>query len=91
MLAPSPSTRRSPRTSSAVGTRSNFPSRSTEEVTAVIFARAAAAFSERACCTKPRAAFSTTIARITIASTGRPGMPSRRQATSVIAAAASNR
>ena len=91
MLSPSPSTSRSPRTSSALGTRCTWPSRSTEEVTAVIFARAAAAFSERACCTKPRVAFSTTIARITIASTGRPGMPSRRQAIRVIATAASSR
>jgi lysozyme len=89
--SPSANTSTSPSTSAALGTRSTRPSRSTDEVAAVMRLSAATASCALDCCTKPRIPLSKTIAAMTIASTGQPARPSTHQATSAITIAASKR
>ena len=60
-------------------------------ITSLSFVNAAAAFSARASCTKPRIAFSTTISAIAIASNGQPACPSISHTTSVTTIAPSSR
>ena len=74
--SPSARTRTSPRTSSAEGTVLSSPSRSTVDCAAVIVPRAATASSALASWVNPSTALSTTIAAITMASTGAPSAPS---------------
>ena len=89
--SPSPSSSRSPRTSSALGTRCATPSRITAEVACVMRASAATASRALASCMKPSAPLSSTTAAITTASTGQPSRPSSHQASNAIAIAASKR
>src|SRR5690625_913346 len=88
--SPSLSRRMSPRTSSAAGTVCSRPSRSTVALGAVIELNAATASSARASCTSPITAFSSSTARITMASTGAPPAPSPAQATSEMSTATSS-
>ena len=90
-VSPSPSTSRSPCTSSALGTRRSCPSRTTADVTAVMRASAATASWALDCCTKPKMPLRVTTAEMTRASTGQPLRPSISHAASAMAIAASNR
>ncbi len=74
--SPSLSRRMSPGTRSADGSSVGRPSRSTEELAAVIVASAATASSALASCTKPRTALRVRIAAMTTASIGTPSAPS---------------
>ena len=80
----------SPGTSSALGTVTSSPSRSTVEWARVMTDSAATAFSARASWMRPSAAFSRMIARITIASIGSPSAPSMTHATIEMTTAASS-
>ncbi len=89
--SPSASSSTSPGTSSRLAMRWTTPSRSTDEVTWVIFASAATALEALASCAKPSTALSSTITAITRASTGQPVAPSAHQATDEIAIATISR